>query len=111
MADTPLSLRCTDDGVCHVDGRLSAHAWDNGALLDGDRGVLVWGTDDPARAQQLANHATRRQFGEDLAAARPVPGRWRLFCTSEHRDELEWRPAADAAEPAVLFTAEEGPRA
>lgn len=111
MADQPTSLRCTRVGVCHVDGPLSAHTWDNRALLDGGRGVLVWGTTDVDRAQQLASHATRREFGEGLALGQPAPGRWRLFCTSEDPNELEWRPADDAAEPAVLFTAEEGPSA
>jgi hypothetical protein len=109
VADAPLSLRATRAGVCHVDGPLSAHAWDNRALLDGSRGVLVWGTSDVERARELAGHAIRKQFGESLAARHPEPGRWRLFRTSEDRDELEWRPAADAAEPGVLFTAEEAP--
>lgn len=108
MADAPLSLRCTKSGTAYVDHGLIADDWDNTRLIDGTRGVLVLGTDDVARAQQLADDAARHYFGEGLAA-RPHAGptRWRLFCTSEDRDELEWRPADDAAQPAVLFTAEE----
>jgi hypothetical protein len=110
VADTPLSLRCTQSGTAYVDGGLIADDWDNTALLGGGRGVLVLGTDDAGRAQAHADAAVRHYFGEGLAArAQPAPGRWRLFCTSEDRDELEWRPADDAAQPAVLFTAEEAP--
>ena len=108
MADTPLSLRCTRSGTAYVDGPLVADDWDNTALLGGTRGVLVLGTDDPDRAQAHADAAVRHYFGPGVTA-RPCPGpaRWRLFCTSEDRDELEWRAAPDAVEPAVLFTAEE----
>lgn len=111
MADAPLSLRCTRSGTAYVDGPLIADDWDNTALLDGARGVLVLGTDDAGRAQQHADAAVRHYFGPAVTA-RPCPGptRWRLFCTSEDRDELEWRPDADA-QPAVLFTAEEMPGA
>ncbi|GAB3156436.1 hypothetical protein GCM10027258_62870 [Amycolatopsis stemonae] len=108
MADTPLSLRKTHSGTAYVDGRLTASDWDNSALLDGGRGVLVWGTDDVERAQALADAAVRHYFGSGLTARPQLgPTRWRLFCTSEDRDELEYRPAPDAAEPSVLFTAEE----
>ncbi|WP_086853369.1 hypothetical protein [Amycolatopsis kentuckyensis] len=111
MADAPLSLRCTRSGTAYVDGPLVANDWDNTALLGGVRGVLVTGTDDPDRAQAHADEAVRHYFGPG-AAARPcsAPTRWRLFYTSEDRDELEWRPSPDAAEPAVLFTAEEADR-
>jgi hypothetical protein len=107
VADTPLSLRCTRSGTAYVDHGLIADDWDNTRLIDGTRGVLVLGTDDAGRAQQLADDATRHYFGEGLTARHPTPGRWRLFSTSEDPDELEWRPADDAAQPAVLFTAEE----
>lgn len=107
MADAPLSLRCTRSGTAYVDGPLIADDWDNTALLDGARGVLVLGTDEAGHAQAHANAAVRHFFGPGMTACpRPGPTRWRLFCTSEDRDELEWRPAADATEPAVLFTAE-----
>lgn len=111
MADAPLSLRCTKSGTAYVDGPLIADDWDNTHLLDGARGVLVLGTDDHTRAQDHAADAVRHYFGPGVTA-RPCAGptRWRLFSTSEDRDELEWRPAPDAAEPAVLFTAEEAGR-
>lgn len=111
MADAPFSLRCTRSGTAYVDGRLIANGWDNTRLLDGARGVLVVGTADAGQAQDHADAAVRHFFGPSIAA-RPQPGPtwWRLFCTSEDRDELEWRPAEDAAEPAVLFNAEEAPR-
>lgn len=112
MADAPLSLRCTKAGTLYVDGPLTADDWDNTALLGGARGVLVLGTDNPTRAQAHAEAAVRHFFGP-AASARPCPGptRWGLFRTSEDRDELEWRPALDAAEPAVLFTAQEATHA
>jgi len=111
VADTPLSLRCTRSGTAYVDGPLVADDWDNTALLGGGRGVLVIGTDDAGRAQAHADEAVRHFFGPStVARPRPGPTRWRLFCTSEDPDELEWRPAEDAAEPAVLFTAEEADR-
>lgn len=110
MADAPLSLRCTRSGTAYVDGGLIADDWDNTRLLDGGRGVLVLGTGDHADALAHALAAVRHFFGPGLTA-RPCPGptRWRLFSTSEDGDELEWRPADDAAKPAVLFTAEEAP--
>lgn len=111
MTDAPLSLRCTRSGTAYVDGPLIADDWDNTALLDGHRGALVLGTDDPGRAQAHAAAAVQHYFGPGMTA-RPQagPARWRLFCTSEDRDELEWRPDDTAAEPAVLFTAEEATR-
>lgn len=106
--EAPLSLRCTRSGTAYVDGHLIADDWDNTALLDGGRGVLVLGTDDPCRAQAHADAAVRHYFGPGVTAQPQTgPTRWGLFCTTEDRDELEWRPAADAADPAVLFTAEE----
>lgn len=112
MADAPLSLRCTSSGTVYVNDGLFADDWDNTTLLDGRRGVLVYGTDDAGRAQAHADAAVRHFFGSAVAA-RPAPGptRWRLFSTSEDRDEVEWRPDDDAGHPAVLFTAEEAPHA
>jgi hypothetical protein len=105
-------LRCTKSDTAYVDGPLIADDWDNTAQLGGGRGVLVLGTDDAGRAQAHADAAARHYFGPG-ATARPqaAPTRWRLFRTSEDPDELEWRPAPDATEPAVLFTAEEASRA
>lgn len=112
MADVPLSLRDTLSGTAYVDGPLVAFDWDNTALLDGGHGVLVWGTDDHTRAQVHATEAVQHFFGAS-AVARPCPGptRWRLKPCSENRDASEWRPDDTAAEPAVLFTAEEVPSA
>lgn len=109
MAEALLSLRCTRSGVMYVDDGLMADDWDNTSLLDGVRGVLVLGTDDTARARPVADEATRRFFGPGVAARNPAPGRWGLFCTSENRDELEWRHDEDGGD-AVLFTAEEADR-
>jgi hypothetical protein len=111
VADAPLSLRCTRAGFVYVDAGLIASSWDNSTLLDGSRGVLVLGTDDPGHAQPVADAAVRRFFGPAAAARyESGPTRWLLFRTSEDRDELEFRPDDTAAEPAVLFTAEEAPR-
>lgn len=111
MADAVISLRCAKAGFVYVDAGLIASSWDNTQLLDGGRGVLVLGTDNHTHAQAHADAAIHRFFGPGLTArAQPGPTRWRLFCTSEDRDELEYRPAEDAAEPSVLFTAEETPR-
>lgn len=110
MADAPLSLRCARAGFVYVDAGLIANGWDNTTLLDGSRGVLVLGTDDPRRAQPVADEAVRRFFSTAMTARHGSgPTRWLLFHTSEDRDELEYRPDADAAEPSVLFTAEEVP--
>lgn len=108
MPDAPLSLRRTGAGFVYVDAGLYASDWDNTALLDGTRGLIVTGTDDVDRAQLVADEAISRFFGPGVVARHhAAPARWRLFCTSEDPDELEYRPAEDAAEPAVLFTAEE----
>lgn len=110
MPDAVISLRCSKAGFVYVDRGLTASSWDNTQLLDGGRGVLVLGTDQHTHAQAHADAAIRRFFGPGLTAhAHPGPTRWLLFCTSEDRDELEYRPDPDAAEPAVLFTAEEAP--
>lgn len=105
MTETPLTLRDTRSAVAHVDGDLIALDWDNSALLGGGRGVLIWGTNDPARAQTLADHAVQEQFGHGFTARNPTPGLWRLLRASEDPNTLEWRPAPDGA-AAVLFTAE-----
>lgn len=111
VADAPLSLRCTRSGTAYVDGGLIASDWDNTRLLDGDRGLLVLGTDDADRAQPVADKAIRHYFGPTATARhRPGPARWLLFRCSEDRDELEYRPDDTAAQPAVLFTAEEANR-
>ncbi|MFF4600137.1 hypothetical protein [Amycolatopsis sp. NPDC001319] len=94
-------------GVAYVEGKLSAHGWDNTNLPGGGRGVIVWGTGDVERARPIADYAIRRQFGEGVAARHPEPGRWRLFPVPDDPDESEYRPAPDAAKPSVLFTAEE----
>lgn len=83
--------------------KLIALAWDNGD----ERGVLVWGTDDAEAARPLAEEAVRHYFGEESRPARPQAGRWRLFASTDDPDASEWRPAEDAAEPSVLFVAED----
>jgi hypothetical protein len=94
-------------GVAYVEGKLVALGWDNTGLPGGGRGVLVWGTSDTDKARPLAEYAIRKQFGAGLAARYPEPGRWRLFRSPDDLDALEYRPAHDAADVSVLFTAEE----
>ena len=106
MTDAPISLRCTRSSTVYIDAQLAADSWDNTHLPDGRRGVLVLGAVDHDRAQATADAAVRHFYGRGITACpRSAPVWWQLFRCSE--DELEWRPAEDAIEPAVLFTAEE----